>query len=206
MSDKEPLRIVVSNLVPTGILPDLRDRVKNQDWNSFFTSLIGVGSVSFTLSLGIVLIAVFSLRIVSGSFDILQLITNILKNITWIAIVVYVLGIILLSAVRSAVDGEPAFNEPLESLEGRTGISKEHTLVKFSVYMLNALLLVLFIWLIYIFRSEFVLSVDIIGSTSGIIPKIVLGILISGLDLAYLGLVLISVGQIYETGKSIRNL
>ena len=206
MTDRKPLRIIVLNLVPTGILPDLRSRINNQDWDSFFTSLIGVGSVSLTLSLCIVLIAVFLFRIISGSFDFFQLVVDVLKNITWIAIVGYVLGIILLNAVKSAVDGEPAFNESLEDLESKTGISKEHGLVKFGVYVLNALLLILFIWLIFVFRSGFVLPVDVIGTTSGIIQKIALGTLIVGLDLSYLGLVLISVGQLYETGKSLRNL
>ncbi|QHS15764.1 hypothetical protein GWK26_00605 [haloarchaeon 3A1-DGR] len=206
MSEKHPLKIILSNFVPRDILSDLRDRIQNQDWNSFFTSLVGVGSVAMMASLGCIILVVLLSRAISGTIDPVRIIFNIITNITLIATIGYVLVLLTLNGIKSTVEGEPAFTEQETRVVSYFDFDRERIWVQFGKYTVNVIISFSFIALIIVFRSGLVLSTDIVGTATGFQQKSILILVVVGLDLAYLGLVLILVGQLYETVKSLRRL
>lgn len=206
MSDKHPLRIILSNLIPRDILPDLKNRIQNQDWDSFFTSLVGVGSVSMISSLCIIILAAIISRLSSDTIDLVGLVLNILTNLTLLAIIGYILALLMLHGIKSTVKGEAAFSDQEERVRSYLNLDRDRMWMRFGAYAVNVILSVAFLTLIIVFRSGLVLSTNILSSATGFVQEILLLFVIIGLDLAYLGLVLILVGQLYETTKSLKRL
>jgi len=157
-------------------------------------------------SLCIVVLVVLLSRVITGTIDPVSLIFNILTNLTLLATLGYVLALLMLSWIKSTVEGEPVLTEQSKRVESFLDFSEERTWLQFGFYMLNLIISVLFITLVIVFRSSLILSANIVASATGLLERGVLILLMFGLDLAYLGLVLVLVGQLYETGKSLRRL
>lgn len=206
MSDKNPLRVIVSELFPTDVFLDIKDRIQNVDWDSFFNSLTGVGTVCVVASLGITIFSVVLSRATSGTVDPVSFVYNILSSLSIIAVAAYVIALLILTAIKSTINGEPAFSEQEERIRKYFDFDTERPIVQFGIYARDVIISSLFVILILGIRSGLVLSTDVIGSANGNVQELILTLVLFGLDLVYFGLVLILAGQIYETGQSLKRL
>ena len=206
MSDKNPLRVIVSELFPTDVFLDIKDRIQNVDWDSFFNSLTGVGTVCVVGSLGITIFSVVLSRATSGTVDPVSFVYNILSSLSIIAVAAYVIALLVLTTIKSTINGEPAFSEQEERIRKYFDFDTERPIVQFGIYARDVIISSLFVILILGIRFGLVLSTDIIGSANGNVQELILTLVLFGLDLVYFGLVLILAGQIYETGQSLKRL
>lgn len=206
MSDKNPLRVIASELFPADVFLDVKDRVQDVDWDSFFNSLTGVGTVCVIASLGITVFSVMLSRATSGTVDPVSFVYNIISSLSLIAVAAYVIALLILTTIKSTINGEPAFSEQEEKIRKYFNFDSERPVVQFGIYARDVIISSIFIILILGIRSGLVLSTDVIGTANGYLEEFILTLFLFSLDLVYLGLVLILAGQLYETGQSLKKL
>lgn len=205
MKKDNPLKVILKDLLPVRMIVDLKERIHDQDWDGFFTSLTGVGLASLIVSLGLVLFTASLSRLFGDRVELVGLLIKLITNFTAGVVILYMLGLGLLYGVRSTVENEPLSPKTLERTNSIFESVRGTQMFKFGVYVVNALLLTLFLGLLLLFRSILIIPVNSVTIPTNII-EILLVFLVAGLDLGYLGIVLLSFGQLYETGKALMQL
>lgn len=194
---QDPIRIVIKELLPFGIIRDVQTRLKNTPWPEFFATLWAIGFLFLFTSLSIIAIVFAAIRLFLTTSGITDIFIQILGSLSFIAVGGYVFTFILLNLIENVVQGRILFSNIdyvfIQHLRSNSGWPA------FVLYVINAVLSGLIIAITFLFRSTLII---------GNVPEIqgfldfdaVFGwILILTFDTAYIGLVLVSAAQIYGT-------
>ncbi|SDJ40458.1 hypothetical protein [Natronorubrum texcoconense] len=201
MTQDHPLKILLKDFLPLGIVSDIKSRINQTDWDGFFETLFAVGFVLTVFStIGFILLYSVLSFALDGS-GILSMIFSLLLNLTFFAVIIYVPGILLLRGVNSAsesqlqvIDLPPNAEKHAARIRGATGFA----IIR---YMVNLLLLSVMIGYVAFIRNNLVIT-DI-PNLDLYSPQFYFSVLIVLLaDFIYIGLLLITISQWYATVKS----
>ena len=194
-----PVSILIKEVLPIELFADLRKRLFKPAWSEFFNSLFSIGLIFVLCSFFGLGILLFVLSTFSGKNGIVNTVWSLVQNISLLSVGLYAFSIIVLEAVEASNTGTLIFEDLQGDWMKKIG---ENWFFRMALDAFSGATSVLLILLTWVFRTHLIIS-DI-PVVHGVTDFDALGAvsLIFFLDLAYLGLVLATTGQIYQIYQS----
>ncbi len=194
---KPPMTVVLKELLPIDTAKELAVRWFEPDWDAFFQSLFSVGLTSISLSMVGFLLVLGLSEVVSESSGVADLLVQVVSNLSFFAVAAFVATIVILKGVEGTIEGRVAvveFDEETEELGRRF---QQHPLGKAVVYVVGLVIACVLLSITWVFRQ--VLIIGDVPSGMSLVDTVTFYFVMFMFDLAYIGLVLVSAGQVYST-------